>query len=118
MTTSNDSSATSVSGTSPPRRLEDIEVEIAKCQKDCEQSFLAIGRLLLEAKEEVGKKKGDWIKWLQDHVDFSVCKAQRLMRVAKWIPGRLGLRTSRRWAHVWNGCMECADRTCKRTKQL
>lgn len=87
MTMSNDHSGFPVSETSPPRELEDIEKEIAKCQQDCEQSFLTIGQLLLEAKKEVKKKKMDWLEWIQANVDFSICKAQRLMRVAKWMDG-------------------------------
>ena len=84
MAMSNDHSDSPVSAASPPRGLEVISAGIAQCQKGYETSFLKIGQLLLEAKDQVGKH-GEWLKWLRDNVDFSICTAQRLMRVAKWM---------------------------------
>lgn len=53
-------------------------------QQDCTaQSFLEIGRLLLEAKSFLGKH-GEWINWLTESVDMSLTKAQRLMKVARY----------------------------------
>ena len=78
MAMSNDHSDSPVSAASPPRGLEVISAEIAQCQKGYETSFLKIGQLLLEAKDQVGKH-GEWLKWLRDNVDFSICTAQRLM---------------------------------------
>lgn len=70
------------------RSLEEIEEEIKKYKKTSDESYLEMGRLFLEAKNKFGKKHGDWLKWLQDDVkDISICKVQRLMRVAKWVDG-------------------------------
>ena len=66
------------------RSLETIATEIKCCQDSVDQSYLKIGQLLLEAKKLFGKY-GDWTDWLQKNVDFSVCRAQRLMRIAKWL---------------------------------
>ena len=69
---------------SVPPSLEEIKVRILSLQKDIEKSYLEIGRLFLEAKKVFGKH-GEWIGWLQDNVNFSVCKVERLMRVARWM---------------------------------
>lgn len=66
------------------RSLETIAEEIKKCQDTSDESYLKMGRLLLEAKNRFGKH-GEWLKWLQDNVDIPICKVQRLMRVAKWV---------------------------------
>lgn len=62
--------------------LDAIKLEIKRYQENYAQSFLEIGRLLLIAKENFGKY-GDWLKWLNENVDLSTVKVQRLMRVAK-----------------------------------
>ena len=64
--------------------LEKIEAEIRNYQGRADEAYLEIGRLLREAKNEVKKEKRDWLDWLRENVDFSICKAQRLMRVAEW----------------------------------
>lgn len=64
--------------------LDDLKVQIASLQKDIEKSYLEVGRLFLKAKKLFGKH-GDWTGWLQNNVDFSICKVERLMRVAKWM---------------------------------
>lgn len=84
MAMSSDHSDSTVSAASLPRGLEVISAEIAQCHKGYETSFLKIGQLLLEAKDQFGKY-GEWLKWLRDNVDFSICTAQRLMRVAEWM---------------------------------
>lgn len=66
--------------------LEEIEAAIKRYQATCNQSYIAIGRLLLEAKGKFGKH-GEWLEWLRNHVDIPICKAQRLMKVAKWLEG-------------------------------
>ena len=65
--------------------LEKIEAEIRSYQGRADEAYLKIGRLLREAKNEVKKAKRDWLDWLKENVDFSICKAQRLMRVAEWV---------------------------------
>ena len=65
--------------------LGQIEAEIRSYQGRADEAYLKIGRLLREAKKEVKKAKRDWLDWLQKNVDFSICKAQRLMRVAEWV---------------------------------
>lgn len=64
--------------------LDDIKAEISSLRNDIERSYLKVGRLFLKAKKLFGKH-GEWLGWLQDNVDFSVCKVERLMRVARWI---------------------------------
>ena len=63
-------------------RLAEIEEAILKQQDTIDNSFIEIGRLLLEAKSYLCKH-GEWILWLEKNVDMPVCKAQRLMRIAK-----------------------------------
>lgn len=69
---------------SGPPRLEEIKVRILSLQKDIEKSYLELGCLFLEAKKVFGKR-GEWLDWLLNNVDFSICKVERLMRVARWI---------------------------------
>ena len=64
--------------------LEKIKAEIKAHLDTSDGLYLEIGRLLLKAKSQFGKY-GDWLKWLQKNVGFSICKAQRLMRVAEWV---------------------------------
>lgn len=67
------------------RDLEAIKIEIKKYQERSNEAYLEIGRLLLDVKRI--KPHGEWIPRITGNTDFSVCKAQRLMRVAKWIDG-------------------------------
>lgn len=69
------------------RSLNTIAEEIKEHQKTSNESYLGMGRLLKEAKDQFGKKHGEWLKWLRENVDISICKAQRLMRVAEWLDG-------------------------------
>ncbi len=75
-------------GLSPPktktRSLKEIAAEIISYQTTNDDSNLEIGRLLREAKKQLCKH-GEWLAWLQGNVDMSICKAQRLMKVAKWL---------------------------------
>lgn len=64
------------------RDLDTIKKDIDQYQENYAQSFLEIGKLLIEAKSAFGKH-GDWLSWLKVNVDMSVSKAQRLMRVAE-----------------------------------
>ena len=63
-------------------QLNTFKQEIEKLQERYEQSYLEIGRLLIQARD-VYKGHGDWIKWLKENVPFSVRHAQRLIRVAE-----------------------------------
>lgn len=63
-------------------RLVEIEEAILKQQDTIDNSFVEIGKLLLEAKSYLCKH-GEWILWLEKNVDMPICKAQRLMRIAK-----------------------------------
>lgn len=85
MSTGNDGSVSIPAVTSSPRSLEDIGAEIAQCQEDYAQSFLKIGRLLLEAKNQL-VEPGEWLKWVEGNVGYSITKVQRLMRIAKKFP--------------------------------
>ena len=72
-----------------------------KLQEDYDNSYLEIGRVLIQARE-VYKGHGDWIKWLKENVPFSVGHAQRLIRVAEMLASddatlvsQLGLTSSK-----------------------
>ena len=81
--TAEKSPATSPAGSD--QELSVIKEKIIQYQEKCEQSYLEIGRLLLEVKRI--KPHGQWIRWIKDNTELSTCKAQRLMRIAKWIDG-------------------------------
>ena len=68
--------------------METIAEEIKKCEKASDESYLEIGRLLLEARrrKDYGKY-GKWLDWLKE-VDIPAYKAQRMIRVAEWIDGK------------------------------
>lgn len=76
---------TAISPDEVEQELDIIKGKIVQCQQNYEQAYLEIGRLLLDVKRI--KPHGEWIPWITGNTDFSVCKAQRLMRVAKWIDG-------------------------------
>lgn len=80
-TDNNGQTQPSESGTNQQRDLDAIKKEIDQHQENYAQSFLEIGKLLIEAKKSFGKH-GDWLNWLKENVDISISKAQRLMRVA------------------------------------
>jgi len=67
-------------------RLTEIHNKLLQLQKENDQSYLEQGRLLQEAKDIFGKH-GAWLDWLRDNVDMSICKAQRLVKVAMWMDG-------------------------------
>ena len=80
-------------------QLNTFKQEIEKLQERYEQSYLEIGRLLIQARD-VYKGHGDWIKWLKENVPFSVRHAQRLIRVAEMfddttLVSQLGLTSSK-----------------------
>lgn len=82
-------------------RLGTLKQSIERLQEDYEQSYLEIGRLLIQAKDTY-KGHGSWIKWLTENAPFSVRHAQRLIRVAEMFDGddatlvsRLGLTSSK-----------------------
>lgn len=64
------------------KELQEIRKSIEGFQKDVEQSFLEIGKLLLKARDLYGQH-GKWLDWIRENVDMSVCKAQRLMKIAE-----------------------------------
>ena len=52
-------------------RLNTFKQKIEELQESYDQSYLEIGRVLIQARE-VYKGHGDWIKWLKENVPFSV----------------------------------------------
>lgn len=83
-------------------RLSTLKQRINDLQENYEQSYLEIGRVLIQARDTY-KGHGDWIKWLKENVPFSVRHAQRLIRVAEMfddatLVSRLRLTSSK--AHV------------------
>ena len=80
-------------------QLNTFKLKIEELQERYEQSYLEIGRLLIQARD-VYKGHGDWIKWLKENVPFSVRHAQRLIRVAEMfddttLVSQLGLTSSK-----------------------
>lgn len=63
-------------------QLDVCKQRIEALQEECEQSFLEIGRVLVQART-IYKGHGNWLAWLRSNVPFSVRHAQRLMRVAE-----------------------------------
>lgn len=82
-------------------RLGMLKEKIEKLQDFYDDSYLEIGRLLVQARE-IYKGHGNWLKWLNQNVPFSVRHAQRLIRVAEMFDGenatlvsQLGLTSSK-----------------------
>ena len=102
-----DDPATSDDGLIPERdadsswehRLDKLRQRIEELQETYDQSYLEIGRVLIQARD-VYKGHGDWIRWLKENVPFSVRHAQRLIRVAEMfsdatLVSRMGLTSSK-----------------------
>ena len=68
------------------RDINEITDDILFQKKQVEQSFIEIGKLLIEAKSQVSH--GEWGIWLQEKVDFSETTARRFMRLAKEYPNQ------------------------------
>lgn len=68
-----------------PPNLDEIKQQIALCQKDIENSYQKIGRLLLEVKKI--KPHGQWMPWINENTELTICKAERLMKVVRWMDG-------------------------------
>ena len=66
------------------RPIEQIEAEILAHTQTATYSFIAIGRALIEAKEQLSH--GEWLPWLRDRIHFSVSTANNFMRIAREIP--------------------------------
>ena len=61
--------------------LGDITEQILSHKHRIEQSFIEMGKLLIEAKKEL--PHGHWLPWLSSNVEVSAVTAQRLMRLAE-----------------------------------
>lgn len=61
--------------------IEQITAEIIVRKKDIGKSILEIGRLLIQAKDQL--PHGEWGGWLREKVEFSERTAQNFMRVAR-----------------------------------
>ena len=81
-TTHGNSTLESDADNSWEHQLNTFKLKIEELQERYEQSYLEIGRLLIQARD-VYKGHGDWIKWLKANAPFSVRHAQRLIRVAE-----------------------------------
>lgn len=62
--------------------LAGIASNISILQDSYTRSFLEIGNLLIDAKKIHGRH-GYWQKWVENELDLSLSKVQRLMRIAK-----------------------------------
>lgn len=67
--------------TTGQRNLEEIAADIQSQKGRVAQSFIEIGRLLNEAKQQL-TKHGKWLAWLSASVDISERMAQRYMQLA------------------------------------
>lgn len=67
------------------RDLNEIAADIVSQKDRAAQSFIEIGKLLVEAKEQL-TRHGQWLQWLSDCVDISERMAQRYMQLAKAFP--------------------------------
>lgn len=65
----------------PPRPLADITAEIRFYKAQTVSNILEIGRRLIEAKAQLGH--GQWLKWLEEEVEFSRQTADRFMRLSR-----------------------------------
>ena len=82
------------------QHLNEIKDAIQRNQKAYAQSFYEIGLLLLQAKHLL-VKHGAWQAWLEKNTDFSLCKAERLMRTARFLQESApGLNLNFSQAHV------------------
>lgn len=63
------------------REMDVIKKEIKHHWQQAEQSYLEVGKLLIEAKKQVDR--GVWLEWLKDNTEISAVRAQRLMRLAE-----------------------------------
>lgn len=66
--------------------LSTIVKRVGEYQNRINESYLEIGRLLARAKYRFSKCS-DWHAWVQENLDITISKAQRLVRVAEWIDG-------------------------------
>lgn len=66
------------------RSIELITAEIRFYKAQAGGAIIEIGRRLLEAKEKL--THGQWLPWLEEHVEISEGHAQRFMRLAKEYP--------------------------------
>lgn len=63
------------------RDIKDIKKDILHHWQQAEQSYLEVGKLLIEARTQV--KHGEWLQWLKDNTEISPVRAQRLIRLAE-----------------------------------
>lgn len=62
--------------------IEEITTEIIKKKSNVVKSFVEIGFILIEAKEQL-VRHGQWLSWLAYNVDISERMAERYMQLAK-----------------------------------
>lgn len=67
------------------RDLEEIAADIVSQKNRAAQSFIEIGKLLIEAKKQL-TMHGQWLNWLCESVDISERMAQRYMQLARAFP--------------------------------
>lgn len=81
------------------QQLDTLKDRINELQKHYENSYLEIGKILIQARD-IYKGHGNWLQWLKNNVPFTVRHAQRLIRVAEMfndatLVSRLGLSASK-----------------------
>lgn len=65
----------------PVRSIEVITEEIRFYKNTAAMSIVEIGRRLIEAKKQL--PRGEWVRWLEESVEFSLRSAQNYMRLAE-----------------------------------
>ena len=73
-------------GLSLHRDIEEITADILHQKSQIVHSYIEVGRLLIEAKEQLENGHGSWLKWLSERVDISERMAQHYMRLAREYP--------------------------------
>lgn len=66
------------------QQLNVIRSAIQDKQKIFEQTFCEMGDLLSEAKH-ILTRHGEWQKWIRDNTDFSITKAERLIKASCFV---------------------------------
>lgn len=64
-------------------QMDDYKCEIERLDSGSDDAALAMGDVLIRARE-VYKGHGNWIKWMEDNLPFSVRQAQRRIKAAKF----------------------------------
>ncbi len=63
--------------------MDNYKQEIERLDGESDDAVLTMGDVLIQARE-VYKGHGNWIRWMEDNLPFSVRQAQRRIKAAKF----------------------------------